>query len=30
MYSGFDGRPIRERMDDFKGLYDQLIAERES
>eukprot|EP00800_Vazella_pourtalesii_P014649 TRINITY_DN3762_c0_g1_i3.p3 TRINITY_DN3762_c0_g1~~TRINITY_DN3762_c0_g1_i3.p3 ORF type:complete len:131 (+),score=34.64 TRINITY_DN3762_c0_g1_i3:39-395(+) len=31
MYSGFDGRPIRERMDDFdKGLYDQLIAERDS
>ncbi|KAI6660451.1 KH domain-containing, RNA-binding, signal transduction-associated protein 2 [Oopsacas minuta] len=31
MYSGFDTRPIRDRMDEFdKRVYDQLTAERDS
>ena len=31
MYSGFDTRPIRDRMDELdKRVYDQLMAERDS
>ena len=31
MYTGFDTRPIRDRMDDLdKRVYDQLVAERDS